>query len=337
MAKMDIAIDLGTSFTSIFVAGNGVVLREPSAIAYFTGGNKQHLRAVGYDAYDMIGKAPEKTKVVCPIADGIIKDPDAAAAMLGEFIKLILPQSYIKKPRIRAIIGVPTGITVEERKMYEDVVMRAAVDEVVMVNSIMLSAIGIDLPIDATYGGFIASIGGGLTEIAVISLCGIVKGCSINIGGDMIDRTLIDSIHGIYSLKLDLNTVRDIKDKIASLIRNDRASVKVAGIDTSTKNIKEDVIAADRLYGAIYVYYANIMDAIESVINSCSPSVVGEIRKNGIHIVGGGAKIPGLERVMSDRLGISVHVAQDPQYATVVGAGKLISDPYLIEDIIYHA
>ncbi|MDE7464736.1 MAG: rod shape-determining protein, partial [Clostridiales bacterium] len=205
MARMDIAIDLGTSYTSIFVSGNGIVLHEPSVIAYYDT-PKRVTRAVGTEAYLMRGKAPEKTKIVSPIVDGAIKDADACAAMLGEFIKKILPQSYVLKPKVHALVGVPTGITVDERKMYEEVLMRAGIDDIAMVNSIMLSGLGVELPVASSFGGFIASIGGGVTEIAVLSLCGIVTGCSINIGGDMIDRTIIDSIHGLYKIKVDNST-----------------------------------------------------------------------------------------------------------------------------------
>ena len=169
MAKMDIAIDLGTAYTSIFVSGYGIVLHEPSVIAVFDNGGKNVVRAVGDEAYAMIGKAPDKTKIVYPVVDGVIKDADACKVMLSEFIKRILPESYIIKPKIRAVVGVPTGITVEERRMYDDILVSAGVDIVYMINSVMLAAIGVELPIDSDYGGFIVSIGAGVTEIGVMS------------------------------------------------------------------------------------------------------------------------------------------------------------------------
>lgn len=336
MARMDIAIELGTSYTSIFVSGNGIVLHEPSVVAYYDNA-KRSTRAVGSDAYYMLGKAPDKTKIVSPISDGTIKDPDACAAMLGEFIKRLLPSSYIIKPRIRAVLGVPTGITVDERKMYEEVLMRAGVDEISMVNSIMLAGLGVELPVASSYGGFIVSIGGGVTEMAVLSLCGIVTGCSINIGGDMIDRTLLDSIRGLYRLKIDMPTVRKIKERILSLIRNDCASMTVSGIDLETKNIRRQEVSAEQLYNAVAVYYNNIIDAVESVINSCSPAVAAEIEKNGLTVVGGGAKIPGLALLMQDALELRVKIPQDSEYAAILGGGKLLSDDGLLDDILRHA
>ena len=324
---MDIAIDMGTSYTSILVSGNGIVLHEPSVIAYGDGGT----RAVGSVAYRMTGKAPERTRIVRPITDGVIKDPNAAGAMMGEFMKRILPQSYIIKPKVRAVLGVPTGITVEERKIYEEALMGAGVDDVEMVNSVMLAAIGTELPVQSNYGGFIVSIGGGATEIAVLSLCGIVTGCSINIGGDMIDRTLADSICGLYKLKTDLATVRRVKENILC------ATMTVSGIDIETKNIRTQEIAADALYGAIQVYYKNIVDAVAGVINSCSPAVATEVQKSGITVVGGGANIPGLAAMMSDSLKLNIRIPQDPHYAAIAGAGMLLSDPYLLEDIVRQA
>lgn len=336
MAKMEIALDLGTAFTSIFVSGNGIVLHEPSVIAQYDT-PKRPTRAVGAEAYLMRGKAPDKTKIVSPIVDGVIKDHDACAAMLGEFIKKILPQSYILKPRVHAVVGVPTGITVEERKMYEEVLMRAGVDEISMVNSIMLAGLGVELPIASTYGGFVASIGGGVTEIAVLSLCGIVTGCSINIGGDMIDRTIIDSIHGLCKIKVDIVTARRVKERIASLIRNDCTCMTVGGLDLENKVVKKKEVCADKLYGAVHVYYENIIKTIDSVINSCSPSVADEIQTNGIYIVGGGAKIPGLAALASETLGLRVSIPQDSEFAAILGAGKLLSDRDLLDDILRHA
>ncbi len=337
MAKLDIAIDLGTAYTSIFVSGNGIVLREPSVIAYYENGGGRNLRAVGSAAYGMMGKAPEKTKIVCPIIDGVIRDPDGAAAMLTEFIKMILPGSYIIKPKIRAILSVPIGITVDERKMYEEVLMRSMVDEVTMINSVMLAAIGTELPVASEFGGFVASIGAGVSEFAAIGSSGIVTGNSINIGGDMIDRTIADSIRGIYRIKVNPVTVRRVKDNIASLIRNDCATAQIGGIDVETKNVRSQVVSADKLYGAIHVYYENFANAIGNIINASRTAVAEEIQKHGITVVGGGARIPGLSTVLENALEVSVHIPDDPQYAVITGAGMLLSDPYKLEDIITHA
>lgn len=336
MAKMEIALDLGTSFTSIFVLGNGIVLHEPSVIAYFDDGGKKRMRAVGSEAYYMMGRAPEKTKIVCPIIDGTIKDAEACADMLTEFIGKILPESYVFKPKIRCIVGVPMGVTVADREMYEGVLMRAGIDEITMVSSVLLAAIGTDMPVSSNFGGIITTIGGGATEIAILSLCGIVTGYSINIGGDMIDRALMDRVSGKYKINIGRTVVRSVKEKVCSLIRNDCATTTVSGIDVETKNIRSQAVAAHELYTVVYDYYKNISDAVESVINAGTPTVAAEIQRKGISVVGGGAKIPGLQQMLSKLLRLKVYIPGDAEYATVLGGGKLLSDDDLLYDIISH-
>lgn len=336
MAKMEIALDLGTSFTSIFLSGNGIVLHEPSAIAYFDEGARRRTRAVGSEAYYMMGRAPEKTKIVCPITDGTISDPKACTDMLTEFVQKILPDSYIIKPKIHCVLGVPMGISVDDRETYESVLMGAGIDEITMVNSIMLAAIGADLPVASDFGGIITSIGGGATEIAALSLCGVITGCAINIGGDMIDRALMDRISGFYRINVGRAAVRKAKEKICSLIRNDCATMRISGIDVETKNIRSQSVSADVLYGVVFDYYKNIAEAIESIINSGTPTVAAEIQTGGITVVGGGALIQGLPQMLAKSLNLKVNIPQDAQYATVLGGGKLLSDDDLLEDILSH-
>lgn len=336
MAKMDIALDLGTSFTSIFVLNNGIVLHEPSVIAYFDDGGKKRTRAVGSEAYYMMGRAPEKTKIVCPIMDGTVKDAGACADMLSEFISRILPESYVFKPRIRCIVGVPMGVTVADREMYEDILMRAGIDEITMVNSVMLAALGTDMPISSNFGGIITTIGGGATEIAILSLCGIVSGYGINIGGDMIDHALMDMVSGKYKINIGKTVIRGVKEKVCSLIRNDCATTVASGIDVETKNIRTQALSADELYGVVFDYYKNISDAIESVLNAGTPTTAAEIQRTGITVVGGGAKIPGLQAMLSKLLRLKVRIPNEAEYSTVLGGGKLLSDDELLYDIISH-
>ncbi|MBD5132234.1 MAG: Hsp70 family protein [Clostridiales bacterium] len=337
MAKMDIALDLGTSFTSIFVSGNGIVLREPSVIAYFDDGSRRRTRAVGAEAYEMMGRAPEKTKIVCPIVDGAIKDADACADMLGEFMKKILPESYVFKPRVNCILGVPIGISVDERRAYEEVLMRAGIDEITMINNVMLAGIGVELPVSSAFGGVVVSIGGGATEVAIISLCGIKSGCGVTIGGDMIDHALMDRISGAYQLGIGRSTARRIKEEVCSLIRNDCAQTTVSGMDMETRNIRTATVSSAELFDVVYEYYKNIIEAVENVLNTCTPTIAAEIQRYGISVVGGGSEMPGLAEVMTKRLGLRVTVSPDARYATVFGGGKLLSDRPLLDDILAHA
>ncbi len=334
MAKLDIALELGTSFTSIFVQGNNIVLHEPSAIAFYEKGNGNSLCAVGGEAYDLLGKGNDKTKIVCPIVEGVIKYPDECALMLGEFIKRVLPESYVFKPRIRAILGMPTGVSVDQRRMYEDVLRRAGINEVTMVDNCMLAAIGAELNVRHNYGGTVVSIGGGVTEMAVVGLCGLIDGMAMNVGGDMMDRALLDMLCGYYHMNIGKSSTRKLKEHIASLIRNDCMTERISGKDIQNHRSYVNNMSADLLYPVLYDYYMNIIHAVSDLVNSCSPAIVAEIQNSGITVVGGGAKIPGLAELMSKQLGLAVTVADSPEYATVYGAGKLLSNDALLNEIL---
>lgn len=328
---MDIAIDIGTSFTSIYLSGSGVVLREPSAIAFAESGSSRKAVAVGYRAVEMLGKSPINTKVVNPVRGGIVSDSEACTQMLAAFVNKLLPESYIIRPKINAIIGVPTGISVEERKVYEDIAIGAGINDVKMISNIVLAAIGVDMPVRESYGGFITSIGGGATEIGVISLGSVVTGCALNVGGDMMDGAITDSLVGERNILIAKNTVRKIKEEIGSLLTNDEAEIKVSAMDIKTRVISEYTIDCKTIFTAITPYYEKIIMAIGSVMDNCKPAIAEEIHRSGLTVVGGAAKILGLKKMIDFAFRINTSVAVNGEYATVLGGGKLISDPELLD------
>lgn len=332
MARLDIAIDMGTAYTSIFVSGYGVVLREPTVIAYY-----DKSVVVGGEAYAMIGRDSERAKVVLPISYGKIVDSGACSAMLKEFLKCILPEQYIIKPKIRAVVSVPTGIDMTGLRTYEEVFMNAGVDEISMVNSLVLAGIGAELPFTEAYGGLIASMGAGLPQIGVLSLCGIEKGNGTSIAcGNMIDQALSASIRGRYDLKVGPVELRKVKEEVLSLVRNDRASTTISGINLESKKLTREVIHAEDLYNSIYHYYKSIANFFAEFINTCQPTVAAEIQKHGLTLVGGGAKIQGLAELLSEILGIRVKVSDEPEYSVVFGGGKLLSDRELLDEVMRH-
>ena len=334
MAVLEIAVEIGTSYTSIFLSGNGIVLREPTVIAFVGDPKQKMIRAVGHAAYEMLGKAPEKTTVVCPVVDGFISDKESCILLLKEFIKRILPQNYIFFPKIKAILGVPTGLTMEERRTYEDVLLAAGVKEITMLENIILSAVGIDLPISTANGGLVVNIGGGITEIVAMSAGGVVSGCGVTIGGNLMDKALMDYVSGRHNLKLGLNTARKVKTEIGTLYENDTSEMVVRGIDLQTKNIGAAKIKAVDVFTVVRPYYIRIRDAVEKILKSLPPDVAGDIYRTGIYLVGGGSKITGLDKFMSAELSLSVFVPEDPEYAAILGAGKLLSDKYLLSEIL---
>lgn len=334
MAAMEIAVEIGTGYTSIYVPGNGIVLHEPTIIAFVGDTRSRRVHAVGAQAEKMVGKTPERTFIVEPVVDGVIADAEACGVLLKEFVKKILPSSYLFFPKIKAILGIPTGLSLQERTVYEDVCAVAGIGEVTMIDNILLSGIGLDLPIDAAGGGVVVNIGAGTTEIAAMSLAGIVSGCGVTIGGNMMDKALMDYIAGKYDLKVGINTARKIKNEIGSLYENDTSDVLVSGRNITTKNTGSAYVTAADVCTVVKPYYLRIADAVESIINMCPPEIVGEIHKKGIYVVGGGSKILGLEKVFSERLDVAVYTVEEPSHCSVLGAGKLLGDKKLMEEIL---
>lgn len=332
MAALEIALTIGTSFTSIYLSGSGVVLREPTVVAF--GDDRRRVRAVGNQAVEMLGKTPEHTTIVTPVAEGVIADPGAATVLLTEFISRIIPARYFFKPRIKAIVGIPVGLTEDERRLYENVCFRSGINEVSFVENIVLTAVGIDMPVEEPTACMTVNIGGGVSEIAVISLCGIVNGCGVNIGGNMMDNAIIDSFIGKHNLKIGTNTARKLKHDIGSLYANDMSEAEVKGIDVRTKHPVSQTATAVDIQGVLMPYYERICDAAESVINALKPELAGDIYKAGLYLTGGGSKITGLPEMFSERLHLPVYVADDPEYATILGAGKLLSDDALRKELI---
>lgn len=334
MAVIEIGVEIGTAYTSIYMPGNGIVLREPSVVAFIGDPENKRVHAVGTQAELMFGKTPERTTLVEPVSEGVIVDPAACGIMLREFVKKILPDGYIFFPRIKAILGVPTGLGVEERIVYEDVCATAGIAEVTMVDNILLAGVGLDIPIYAAGGGIVVNIGAGTTEIAAMSLAGVVSGCGITIGGDMMDKAIVDFIAGKHELKIGKRTARKIKDSIGSLYENDTSEMSVSGRHIRTRNTASAYVAAADICDVIKPYYLRIADAVESTINMCPPEIVGEIHNKGIYVVGGGSRVLGLEKVFADRLGVAVYTVDEPSYCVISGAGKLLGDKQLLQQIL---
>ncbi|MDE6398754.1 MAG: rod shape-determining protein, partial [Clostridiales bacterium] len=284
MACMEIAVEIGTGYTSVYVPGNGIVLREPTVIAFIGDPRNKRVHAVGTQAEKMLGKTPERTTIVEPVSDGVIVDAESCALLLKEFVRKILPPYVFLPPRVKAILGIPMGLSMRERTVYADVCEAAGIGDVTMVENILLSAIGLDLPVFAAGGGIVVNIGAGATEIAAVSLAGVVSGCGITIGGQMMDKALADFIAGKYDLKVGTHTARKIRNEIGSLYENDTSEMFVSGRNVTTKNTGSTYVTAADVCEVIKPYYLRIADAVESIINMCPPDIVGEINKRGVYV-----------------------------------------------------
>ena len=328
---INIALEIGTSYTTIFVENYNIVLREPTVVA-FLDDEENTLRAVGEDALMMQGKTSEKINFVFPVTEGYIADAESASIMLAEFLKKIFPKRSKLFSPLKAILSVPAGLTVEERKVYEDVLVKAGISKIEMVEKVLLGAIGADLPIK-NGGQLIVSIGGGSTEIALVGMCSVASGCSMNIGGDMMDRAIMDYIVGKYGVNVSKATARKLKEETASLYSDDIASCEIKGLNTDTLTPTSILISSTDLYEALMPYYERICEGIISIINDCPPSLAEGLHNKGVFVVGGGAKIPGLQETLAKKIPLPVKVLSQPEYTCVVGGGKLISDKELMDEI----
>ncbi len=333
MGKVNIALDIGTCFTSVFVENQGVVLHEPTLIAYTGRDDARKLGCVGDEAADIIGKAPDNTTIVRPVHGGYIADPAAATMMLGQYLNKINVEKNLFT-RINAIMAVPTGLSVEERKQYGDVCYDAGIANVDMVDNIILSALSMNLPVDAAAGNLVVNIGGGSTEIALISLCGIITGCSVSIGGDMMDGAICDYVVGKYGLRISRALARKIKEEIGSLYPNDNAGLEIKGVNSKTLVPASCTIYATDVFEALMPYYSKVSEAVHDVIKTCPKSFAADLSEKGVYVTGGAAKILGLDRVMKKALDLDVHISASPDYSACPGGGKLLGNRELLKKVL---
>ncbi|MDR0426215.1 MAG: rod shape-determining protein [Clostridiales bacterium] len=333
MAVMHIAIDLGTSYVTVYAAGSGIVLKEPSIVAFSGEEDGRRIKAFGQRAAEMVGRTPDRTLLVSPVTDGYIQNYEVAAVLIKECVKCILPESYIFLPKIKALVAVPTGLSVDERKAYEDAFVRGGVNEVTMVDNIMATAVGYDLPVSLPAGGMLVNIGGGSTEVALVSMCGIIAGCSVNVGGQMMDKALMDFITGKYGLKAGVSSVRKLKHDVASLYPNDISSGEIKGVNIKNLTPASVTVYASDIYETLLPYYTRICEAVAGIINVCPPELASDILEMGIYVAGGGASVPGLSEFFSELLGMRITVAENAELIPILGAGKLLANIPLLKEI----
>ena len=329
MPKISLAIELGTSYTSVFLSGHGIVLREPSVVAY----SDRTVRAVGQRAKEMLGRAPERTIVACPIVEGVIADFDAARIMLTQFLeKVITEKQFIQK--IKIMLVVPCGLTGDEKTAFEDLLRKCGATETVVIEKAMASAYGLGLPVKTADGCFVVDIGGGTTDIAAISLLGIVEGCTICIGSGHIDAAIQRHMLENHGLQIGVLTAEKVKETIGSLYENDISQIEISGTDDATKNPASVTVESRDIAKAIFPYYRRIAEAVSSVLNLCPPEICAQALKSGIRLAGGGAMITGAEQFFKKALNVPFTVSPESAFACISGAGKLLEDDRLVREII---
>jgi len=319
----DIGIDLGTATTLVYVKGEGVVLCEPSVVAVERG--TSHVLAVGDEAKRMLGRTPGNIVAIRPMRDGVITDFEVTEAMLRHFIRKVRHRRFQIRPRI--VIAIPSGITEVERRAVKESAERAGARDVFLIEEPIAAAIGVGLPIQDPVGNMIIDIGGGTTEIAVISLSGTVFSKSIRIGGDEMNEAIIEYLKKTYNLMVGERSAEDIKIKIGSAYPlEEEMSLEVKGRDLIAGLPKAVTITSEEIRESLQEPLRAIIEVTKISLERTPPELAADLIDHGIVMAGGGSLLKGLDKLISEETGLPVHVADDPVTAVANGTGKVLNE-----------
>lgn len=317
----DLAIDLGTASTLVYVRGAGIVLQEPSIVAVVA--DTGELVGVGRDAKAMLGRTPEHLMTVRPLRDGVIADFDNAERMLRYLVARVHRRSFWAKPRI--VVAVPSGITGVERRAVRDACYSAGAREVHLIEEPMAAAIGAGLPVHGATGCMVVDIGGGTTEVAVLALGGTVTSLSVRVGGDALDEAIIAFVKKEYSLLIGERTAEDVKVAVGSAFPSaDEPGAQVRGRDLVTGLPRTIGLSAEEIRWALDEPLRAIVEAVVAALDRTPPELAGDILEHGITLTGGGALLSGIDRRLAAETGMPVRVADQAMHAVVLGAGRAV-------------
>jgi len=317
----DLGIDLGTANTLIYVKGEGIVLREPSVVAI--NNDTKKVLAVGAEAKEMIGRTPGNIIAIRPLKDGVIADFDITQVMLKKFIEKVSPKSAFTSPRI--VVCFPSGITEVEKRAIDEATKQAGARDVLLLEEPMAAAIGSGLPVNEPTGSMIVDIGGGTTEVAIISLGGIVTSKSLRIAGDELDQAIIAYIKKEYSLMVGERTAEKVKLELGSAFDlGEENKMEIRGRDLITGLPKILEIKESEIREALKEPVNAIIDSIKSTLEKTPPELASDIMDKGITLAGGGALLRGLDKLISSETHMPVHIAESPLDCVALGAGKAL-------------
>ncbi len=329
----DLAIDLGTANTCVYVKGQGIVLREPSVVAVKkdSRGNNVVL-AVGQEAKRMLGRTPGNITAIRPMKDGVIADFEITEAMLRYFINKVHNSRHLVRPRI--IICVPTGITQVEKRAVKESAQSAGAREVYLIEEPMAAAIGANLPIQEPTSNMVVDIGGGTTEVAIISLSGIVYSRSVRVGGDKMDESIMTHVRRKYSMLIGESSAEEIKMKIASAYLMDpEEQIEVKGRDLVTGIPQNIIITSEEVRKAIAEQVDGIVQAVRMALEQTPPELAADIVDRGIVLTGGGALLRGLDQLLRDETSLPITVVEDPLSTVVMGTGRALDSLHILKEV----
>lgn len=330
----DLGIDLGTANTLVYIKNKGVVIREPSAVARHK--KTKEILAIGTSAKKMLGRAPGNIEVVRPLRDGVIADFDAACSILTYYIKKVHETggNIPRIPRPHVVVGIPSGVTDVERRAVADAAIDAGARRADLVEEPMAAAIGAGLPVESPEGCFIVDIGGGTSEIAIISLGGIVIGRSLRVAGDEMDEAIINYVKLKYSLLLGQPSAEAVKISIGSAVSYDKPKTFVIrGRDLENGLPRSIKLTDGEIREALGPIIHEIITGISDTLEETPPELISDIMERGIYLAGGGSLIYGMDKVIAEATKMPVYVADDPLTCVARGCGKLLENPTLLNKI----
>lgn len=330
MRNNAIAIDLGSVNTVIYQLGSGVVLSEPSVVALSVNG-KSSIRAVGSEAKKLIGKTAETTKIVFPIVEGEIADVKNATAMTENFLNKITLRKLSLRPK--ALVSVPCGIENDEIKKYAKVLSGAGVYNADFVESPILTALGLGIPVSESTPCFIIDVGGGTTNIAAVSLDGVIAGVNVNMGGRNVDAMIINRIADLFGLRIGMLTAEKIKTQIASLIEGDATRTVINGRDIESGKPRSVSVSASDVLLPVAAFFDKIFEIASMVMAKLPAEVSAEIRRSGVYFSGGVSRLPGLDGYFRENMAIRANVFEDPEMTAAIGGGILLGNEKLLKKV----
>ena len=327
----DLAIDLGTANTLVNVKGQGIVLREPSVVAINS--NTNEVQAVGEEAKQMLGRAPGSITAIRPMKDGVIAHFEVTEKMISNFIRKVHNnRKTLVRPRV--VIAVPSGITQVEKRAVRDSAESAGAREVFLIEEPMAAAIGVDLPVQEPTGNMIIDIGGGTTEVAIISMSGIVYSRSVRIAGDEMDEAIVNYIKKKYNLLIGERTAEEVKIRIGSAYPlKKRMTMEVKGRDLVAGIPKTLIISDEEVREALTETFGTIVEAVKIALERTPPELAADIVDKGLVVAGGGSLIKGLDALLKESTGLPITLAMDPLSAVALGAGKVLGEPKLLRKV----
>jgi len=330
----DLAIDLGTANTIVFVKGKGIVIRAPSVVARQRKTKK--VLAIGLEAKKMMGKTPKEIEAVRPLKDGVIADFDLTEAMISHYIKMVheSPSLVPKIPRPKVVVGIPSGVTEVERRAVQEACLSAGARSAFLIEEPIATAIGAGLDIEAPQGNLIVDIGGGTTEIALISLGGIVINRCLRIAGDEMDEAIANFTRLKYGLLIGLPTAEEIKVQIGSAYKlNKEKQTVVRGRDLESGLPRSLKISSGEIREALSGIVQQIIGGVEEVIEQSPPELIADVLKNGIVLSGGASQLVGLDKLIAEQTKMPVWLTDDPMTSVVRGCAKLLEDDKLLKKV----